>query len=267
MREPVARPGDEGVEGVLRVEPAAVLVTVASGEGDHPRGMPPAPLGMEAFHPRGVGALVALVAVGSVEPVGGVDPVGAGGGVLEGGVDRDGQPDVAAERSAERRDEVLADIRLEHLLGVVVGHGDEGGLFDDGHQAGETDEGTLTGGDTGAFQSHEGALPQVGEIDVSACHVWLPSLPTPGPMDRASRRSTLPVIHSSIHRVGTNHRWGKASQPEASSVRGLRGEITPLDGRVAPLNRNDEGGECWVFVAGRRRRRRADPLTVGRKAG
>ena len=40
----------------------------AAGRPFYPRGMPPAPLGMEAFHPRGVGALVALVAVGSVEP-------------------------------------------------------------------------------------------------------------------------------------------------------------------------------------------------------
>ena len=79
---------------------------------------------------------------------------------------------------------MLAHVGLEDLLGVVVGHRDQGGLLDEGHQPGETDEGPLAGGDTGAFQGQQGALPEVGEVDVAACHVWLPSLTTPGPLDR-----------------------------------------------------------------------------------
>ena len=124
--------------------------------------------------------------------------------LLKARVDGHRQPDLPTERVAQGPDEVLADVGLQHLLGVVVGNRDEGGLFDDCHQSGESDEGPFTGRDPGALQRQQGATPQVSEIDVRACHDWPPPSPTSG---RSMRPSGARLYPSS---TALSTGWGQA---------------------------------------------------------
>ena len=131
--EPVAGADDEGLEGVLRVEPGVL------DQLGHRLLAALLPLGDERRVGRRVDRVLGLVVVLVVpvcrvvatgerphrrEPTGRRSRVGLG----EGCIDGDGEPDVVAVLVGECLGQLPADLGLDDVLGVVVRDRDEGGV-------------------------------------------------------------------------------------------------------------------------------------------
>ncbi len=169
--EPVARADDEGLEGVLRVEPRRLEVTSSA---DFATG---AQMGVGSLGWPGRCAVALVAKVAHVRGViGGVGVVsvalvlgGLAGGRLDRRFDRDGDAGLAAELGGERGRQRGAQPGLEHVLGEIVRSGEEHGVLDDGERTDERDPGLELGGQlTLVGQPARGALPQLGEVSAVA---------------------------------------------------------------------------------------------------
>ena len=194
--EPVARTDDEGVEGVLRVEPgqfdlfghgragagtegarrtgacdgpvaAVVVILVVLDQGDAVElcaTLGPAAVGIGGLgvveDGRG-GARTGLVDVGRSVCGGRV-----GRAVRQGLVDGHGQAHVVTELAAQGLGDAIAQPRLDDVLGEVVRNGDQGRLVEQPHESGQGEEGALLDGDPVGIERIEGGAPDLVHPDI-----------------------------------------------------------------------------------------------------
>ena len=227
--EPVARADDEGVEGVLRVQPGQLDLlghlgvgagapgaghldeTGAGGVVGAAGGIGGAVLGHVAGEGRGLGAvdlvLTDVEVVDLAAAVGGPQVValvarGAHverGGLGQRGVDGDGEAHVAAELAAQGRGDPVAQPGLDDVLGEVVRHGDQGGVVEQADELGERQERPLLHRDPVGVEDLEGRAPQLGHRRVRHSRPH-PSRCPPGPSSVPGLRDRYPV-HMVVHRL------------------------------------------------------------------
>ena len=142
------------------------------------------------------------------------------GVVVEGGVDRHGDADLAAERLAERVLELAAQAPLDLAAGEVVGDGDDRRALVDGHRLAGAQPGPLVGLELGDHaRPHRGEVrlrgpstgrsaqsrPRVGSsVRVLGVHVVMPARRGRVLRDRASERcwaaSPKPGGRATVHK-------------------------------------------------------------------
>ena len=157
MGEPVARADDEGVEGVLRVQPGVAVVgrpgaaagrVVAAGRrGRSGRAVPSRRLVGGRRRGRSPSSLDVAASALLVR-------------VLHG----DGDPDVAAEFVAEDGGDQRPQPVLEVFLGEVVRRGEQGGVLDQAERPGEVDPGLLLRADRVVVEAGLGPVPDIDEF-------------------------------------------------------------------------------------------------------
>jgi hypothetical protein len=145
MGEPVAGADDEGVEGVLRVQPGAaiaILVGVLGSVGGRRRQRDRLVLPVVVID-RGVagGRLVRLVRV-----------------------DGDSDPDVSTEFLGEDGRDERAEPVLEIVLGEVVRRGEQGGVLDQAERPGEADPRLLLRTDRRIIETGPNPVPDGHEF-------------------------------------------------------------------------------------------------------
>ena len=211
---------DEGLEGVLRVQPGRLEVTSSAHFATG------AELGVGRFmRPGWHVAFVAKVAdVGGV--VGGAGLVASRRGVVEiggwfgrrlsGRLDGDRHPGLATELGGEGGGQSRTKPGLQHILGEIVRSGEQHRVFDDGERTDQRDPGLELGGQLALVgQPTGGALPQFGEVG---------AVTTRGVL-RGRHATPLSLVHTVVHNLCTQ-RGGNRRVRDVSLQTSGRGTLT-----------------------------------------
>ena len=172
--EPVARADDEGVEGVLGVQPGRRLLAARDQ-----RLVPREPL-------RSAGAATACPRADTGRDTGDIDrswakPMTAGSpmtpvvssarcGSSRARIDGDGELHRGADLGGQRLGHLVADPGLHDVLGVVVGHLDQRGSIEQAGEPGQGEEGPLPCGETVGVEGGDGVLPDLSEVQIGVTH-------------------------------------------------------------------------------------------------
>ena len=90
--------------------------------------------------------------------------------LVERGVDRDGELDLLAQLGGQRLGHRVAHPLLDDVLGVVVGHLDQGGAVEQAGEAGQGEERALPGGEPVGVEGGDGVLPDLSEVQICVTH-------------------------------------------------------------------------------------------------
>ena len=208
--EAVARADDEGVEGVLRVQPGQLdllgLGPAATGAGGRGLRVLVDEAVIAAVDRKGRGEALRLRSWFRLGGLLRLDALGRRKGVSVGEVrvDGDGQADLTAELVREGLGHRGPQPLLDEVLGEVVGNGDEGRVVEEADEASEAEEGPACYRDTVGVERFQGGAPHLAEVDVALGHVRTPS--SRGSWPFGSIVSYIPPrdrpqIHKIVHRL------------------------------------------------------------------